>query len=115
MTKLEDLIEMDLQPINKKELIGKNFKVVFMCEPAPSENGWYRTVFVQFGPDDYGKFFISADSAMNRPEVVGHESTIIEKESESGNNYFMFAPPVRDRFEKKASQKTLEPDTNLIQ
>ncbi len=85
-----------VEAINKEGLVGVNFLPKNLTNENIGEHGYYKTWYITLLDDTDRKFFISSGGALDNEKVVNHLSTLSKRESEGGNEYYIFASPVKD-------------------
>lgn len=94
----------NLTKYEKKDLLGKTFVIDYITESYLGDNGFFKICFLKVDSEEVNGFtFISSNSALDKPGVVGKPVTIVEKISKNKYTYYKFSEP-----ELSPEQLTLE-------
>lgn len=88
---------MEIPVVKKSDLVGKNVHVLEMSSEILGDNGWFKVLILHpvDEPENVLKMFISANSALDRPRIVGQNASIMTAISKkSGAEYFTWRSPL---------------------
>jgi len=107
----EEQYDLDnLKKYEKKDLLGKSFIIDFMTESYLGDNGFFKLCFLKVDSEEVNGFtFISSNSALDKPGVIGIKVTLIEKISKNKYTYYKYSEP------ELTTQETIIPKTPPLQ
>ena len=84
---MEEENEEQIELVNKNDLIGHPVHVLHMSEERLGTYGFYKIVYGKMA-DKKIKFFISSQSVLDNPKIVGIVATIVKNTTKDGAGHY---------------------------